>query len=58
MSPASGFGFGTLPTTSSMGAFNKSFGNQMPTTNAMGAFNQSFGNQKQGNLVNPFLLYP
>jgi hypothetical protein len=30
----------------------------MPTTNAMGAFNQSFGNQKQGNLVNPFLLYP
>ena len=58
MSPASGFGFGTLPTTSSMGAFNQSFGNQMPTTNAMGAFNQSFGNQKQGNLVNPFLLYP
>lgn len=58
MSPAGGFGFGTLPTTSSMGAFNQSFGNQMPTTNAMGAFNQSFGNQKQGNLVNPFLLYP
>ena len=58
MSPAYGFGFGTLPTTSSMGAFNQSFGNQMPTTNAMGAFNQSFGNQKQGNLVNPFLLYP
>jgi vacuolar-type H+-ATPase subunit H len=58
MSPAYGFGFGTLPTTSSIGAFNQSFGNQMPTTNAMGAFNQSFGNQKQGNLVNPFLLYP
>jgi hypothetical protein len=58
MSPASGFGFGTLPTTSSIGAFNQSFGNQMPTTNAMGAFKQSFGNQKQGNLVNPFLLYP
>jgi len=30
----------------------------MPTTNAMTAFNQSFGNQTQGNLVNPFLLYP
>ena len=58
MSPAYGFGFGTLPTTSSIGAFNQSFGNQMPTTNAMAAFNQSFGNQKQGNLVNPFLLYP
>jgi len=58
MSPAYGFGFGTLPTTSSIGAFNQSFGNQMPTTNAMSAFNQSFGNQKQGNLVNPFLLYP
>ena len=58
MSPAYGFGFGTLPTTSSIGAFNQSFGNQMPTTNAMTAFNQSFGNQTQGNLVNPFLLYP
>ena len=51
-------GIPNMPTTSSMGAFNQSFGNQMPTTNAMGAFNQSFGNQKQGNLVNPFLLYP
>ena len=51
-------GIPNMPTTSSMGAFNQSFGNQMPTTNAMAAFNQSFGNQKQGNLVNPFLLYP
>ena len=51
-------GIPNMPTTSSMGAFNQSFGNQMPTTNAMAAFNQSFGNQTQGNLVNPFLLYP
>ena len=51
-------GIPNMPTTSSMGAFNQSFGNQMPTTNAMAAFNQSFGNQMQGNLVNPFLLYP